>query len=363
LPAVPPVPGLLSTPAAAPRASSKAPPAVPAIPKVAPLPPSAKPITAPSSPPVPVVKPLAPAVIPAVKPLPAAKPIPPKTPALPSLATMPVPASNVAPPALPSTPSAVPAKPTPPAPSLVKPSVAPLPAKPKSVAALPKPTPVKPVPVSEEVNEAPTKGKYVQIGDITPVNEAQRKDDMDDIMNAVMELEREASFSSGKEKANMQIFDKEGRAVDNESLLSQDKIGKPSAPEESTPEVEALAEKILAVYEKQEIVNGGVMQLKKLQSLLDDEAAGKKIDSGKLASTLEVVRSMGMISKKLELPADEIGIIQLAISTPIAEFTKENIVNMLGVPEEIVLATLKKLQGKGIIRFSGKSIQVPGVIQ
>jgi len=36
---------------------------------------------------------------------------------------------------------------------------------------------------------------------------------------------------------------------------------------------------------------------------------------------------------------------------------------VLGVPEEVVLATLKKLQGKGIIRFSGNSVQVPGVIQ
>jgi hypothetical protein len=341
-------------------------PTVPVIPKVASLPPSAK--STPGSTPA--------AAFPAVKPLPASKPVPPKLPAVPATAAKPVPASGIAPPAAPAVPSVVPVKPTPPTTSPKKPSVPPLPVKPKPVPALPKPAPMKAEPAAEEATEASKPGKYVQIGDITPVNEAQRKDDMDDIMSAVMELERESSFSSGKEKANLQVFDKDGKAVDNESLLSQGKITKAAPPEPATSEVEALAEKILAVYEKQEILNGGVMQLKKLSSLLAEEA-GSTVDSSKLASTLEVVRSMGMIHnlidmqsgdklvifKELELASDEISIIQLAINTPIAQFTKQNIVKMLGVPEEVVLATLKKMQEKGIIRFSGKSVKVPGVIQ
>ncbi|NMC07753.1 MAG: winged helix-turn-helix domain-containing protein [Candidatus Lokiarchaeota archaeon] len=251
-----------------------------------------------------------------------------------------------------------------------------VPAQPKAASAPPAVVAGEPASEAEEKVVQPRLKGYVQIGDITPVDEAQRKDDMDDIMKAVMELERESSFSSGKERPNMQIYDKEGNAVDNEGLLKKDTIELPAQTTESTLEVEALAEKILGVYEKQEIVNGGVMQLKKLKSLLDQEA-GRIIDTGKLAATLEVVQSMGMISKiidlpgndkllifkEIELPADEVGIIQLAISTPIAEFTKDNIVAMLGIPEEVVLATLKRLQDKGIIRFSGNSIQVPGVMQ
>ncbi len=358
-PVVPSVPGL-PLQAAAKAGDLPKPPVVPAIPKVAPLPPSAK-----VAPPV-------------VKPLPTAKPISPKIPAVPAVpapSVKPVPAGGIKPPVPPTIPSIPPAKPTPPAPSLKKPSVPPLPVKPKPVPALPKPTPVQAGPVAEEAVEASKPAKYVQIGDITPVNEAQRHEDMDDIMNAVMQLEKESSFSEGKEKANLQVFDKDGKAVDNEGLLSQGKITKPAAPE-PTSEVETLAEKILAVYEKQEIVNGGVMQLRKLSSLLVEET-GSTVESSKLASTLEVVRSMGMISniidlqggdklivfKELELAADEISMIQLAISTPIAEFTKQSIVKLLGVPEEAALATLKKLQGKGIIRFSGNLVQVPGVIQ
>jgi hypothetical protein len=360
-PAAPPVPGFPAQPAAKPGGIPK-PWAAPAIPKVASLPPNIK--VTPGSAPA--------AAIPAVKALPATKPIPPKIPAVPASAAKPVPASGIAP-AVPSVPHA---KPTPPALSLKKPSVPPLPAKPKPVPTLPKPAPVQPEQGEEGAAEASKPAKYVQIGDITPVNEAQRHDDMDDIMTAVMQLEKESSFSEGKEKPNLQVYDKDGKAVDNEGLLSQGKISKHVAPEPAISDVEALAEKILAVYEKQEIVNGGVMQLKKLSSLLGEEA-GSKINENKLASTLEVVKSMGMISniidlqggdklilfKEIELAADEIGIIQLAISTPIAEFTKQSIVKLLGVPEEIVLATLKKLQEKGIIRFSGNSVQVPGVIQ
>jgi hypothetical protein len=233
-------------------------------------------------------------------------------------------------------------------------------------------------PADEADVEKSTPGKYVQIGDVTPINGAQRQLDMDDIMNAVAELEKESSFSSGKVKPNLRVFDKQGKAVDNEELLSTSNIEKPSVPVASMSEgeTEALAEKILAVYEKQEILNGGVLQLKKLKELLESDA-GSPLDAGKFTSTIEVVRSMGMISniidlgrgdslvlfKELDMTADEVGIIQLAINMPLTEFTKENIVNALGVPEDVVLGTLKKMQEKGIMRFSGKSILVPGVIQ
>ncbi len=338
-PAAPPLPVVPAKATAEPSGALK-PPSVPAIPKIASLPPSTK------APP------------PAVKPLPAAKPLPPKAPAMPAI-----------------TPTA-PVKPTPPATSVKKPSVPPLPAKPQPVQALPTPTPVQAVAGAEEATEATKPGKYVQIGDITPVNESQRLADMDDIMNAVMTLENEASFSSGKEKPNLQIFDKEGKAVDNESLLSQGKIQAPAPSEAGGTEAGELTEKILSVYEKQEVVNGGVMQLKKLKVLLEEEA-GRTVDDVELASTLEMLRPMGMIFniidvpggdkliffKELELAADEIRVIHLAISAPIGEFTKDNLVKRLGVPEEKVLGTLRKLQEKGIIRFAGNSIQVPGVIQ
>nr|MDO8087534.1 hypothetical protein [Candidatus Sigynarchaeum springense] len=360
-PVVPPVVVVPAKATAAPGGAVKPPP-VPAIPKLAVPSPIAT--AAPS--------PDAAAMRPAVKPLSAAKPLPPKTPALPGSAVKPAPASIITPLATPAAPSMAPAKPTPPVSLPKKPSVLPLPVKPKAVQALPKPTPVQAGTGAGEAADASKPAKYVQIGDITPINEAQRRNDMDDIMNAVMELERESTFSSGKEKPDLQVFDKEGKAVDNESLLSPGRI----APSADGAEVGKLTEKILAVYEKQEIVNGGVMQLKKLKALLDEEV-GFQVDSGELGSTLEMLRPMGMISsiidikggeklvifKKIELSAEEIAVIQLAISTPIADFTKDNIVKLLGVPDDEVLGTLKKLQEKGIIRFAGNSIQVPGVIQ
>ncbi|MEX2757358.1 MAG: hypothetical protein Q6365_018415, partial [Candidatus Sigynarchaeota archaeon] len=269
-------------------------------------------------------------------------------------------------------PSIPPAKPVPPPPVPVKSPVVPLPTKPKPVQAMQIPTPVQAGTIAAKAVEASRPAKYVQIGDITPIDEAQRRNDMEDIMRAVMELERESTFSSGKEKPDLHVFDKDGKPVDNEGLLSQGKI----ASSTDGAEIGEITEKILAVYEKQEIMNGGVMQLKKLKLLLEEEV-GAQIDGGKLGSTIEMLRQMGMVSdiidikggeklvifKKIELSPEEIAIIQLAISTPIAEFSKENLVKFLGVPDEVALGTLKKLQEKGVIRFAGNSIQVPGVIQ
>ncbi|MBN2149945.1 MAG: hypothetical protein JW839_00735, partial [Candidatus Lokiarchaeota archaeon] len=275
---------------------------------------------------------------------------------------------------VPVAPAPPPAKPTPPVASTKVPAVAPLPARAKPVQALPKPTPMQAE--DGEAAGASPPAKYVQIGDITPVNEEQRLADMDDIMNAVMTLEKEASFSSGKEKPNLKVYDKEGRPVDTDGLLGKDKATAPAPPEAAGAGAEALVEKILAVYEKQEIVNGGVMQLAKLKALLDEEA-GYLVDGAAFASTIDLVQSMGMIFKVMDIPGgeklvlfkeielatDEIRIIHLALSAPIAEFTKDNLVKRLGAPEEKVLGTLKKLQEKGIIRFAGNSIEIPGVIQ
>jgi hypothetical protein len=70
-----------------------------------------------------------------------------------------------------------------------------------------------------------------------------------------------------------------------------------------------------------------------------------------------------LFKNDMELGPDELGIIQLALGTSASEFTKDNIVQILSVPEEIILDALKKLQDKGIIRFSGDTIEIPGIIQ
>nr|MDO8114790.1 hypothetical protein [Candidatus Sigynarchaeota archaeon] len=371
VPATPSTPSIPKTPAVPPTQEKRVSPpipAVPAVPKVAPLPPKPKEAPAAETPakPLPSLKPLP------VKGLPAVKEIPKTAPSKPSAPAPSVPATPVAPqvPKLPAVSTL---------PPVAKP-VIPV-AKP---VALTKPTPIaKPkLPISPPVEkgegaevEDQASEKYVQIGNVTPINETQRQLDIDDLMGAVAELEKQSSFSSGKEKSNMRIFDKEGKPVDQMELLATETVGKAGAPATSN-DVEMLAEKILSVYEKQEIVNGGVMQLKKLKLLLDQEV-GSPVNDAKFASTLEVVKSMGMISniidmagddklvlfKDIQLAPDELGIIQLALGTPLKEFTKDNIVSLLNAQEEMVLAALKKLQDKGILRFSGKTILIPGIIQ
>lgn len=352
-------------------------PAVPAMPKVAKLPPVPKVAPLPVKTKTPSTK------LPSFKGLPAIKPLPPKV--TNQDKQSPKPAKTREPkvpfkkPIKPTAPG-IPMKPVvPQVPKLPVAKKASLPAK-KAIKSVAKTvTKKKPVVAAKSDETAPE--HYVQIGNVTPINETQRQLDIEDIMSAVAELEKEGSFSSGKEKANMRIYNKEGKPVDQEELIKENQVeegtgeGESIEADDGPANAELVAEKILAVYEKQEIVNGGVMQLKKLKRLLSEE--GADLDEHKLASTLEVVKTMGMISniiqmagddqlilfKDMELGPDELGIIQLALGTRADEFTKDNIVQLLNVPEELVLDALKKLQDKSIIRFSGDAIEIPGIIQ
>ncbi len=165
--------------------------------------------------------------------------------------------------------------------------------------------------------------------------------------------------------------------MDTDELIKQTKIPGAQADDTPSPEVEMLAEKILAVYEKQEILNGGLMQFSKLKILLKEEAG--EYQESKFQATLEVVKSMGMISRIVALPGtdeklvlfkdipldpDELRAIQFAIGKPVCDLTKDSIGRALGFDEERVLSLLKGLQDKGIIRITGKdAVQIPGIIQ
>jgi hypothetical protein len=239
---------------------------------------------------------------------------------------------------------------------------------------------IKPAPAEEPEPEAElpaeedtsVQSPYVQIGNATPINETQRQLDISDLMSAVSQLDHEAGFSTGRN--DLGVYDKEGKPAETEDLFTTGNEGEGAAG--AVPnEVEMLAEQILGIYEKQEIVNGGVMQLRKLQSLLAEEIGS--YSQKKFNSTLDVVKSMGMIAriedfpsgekivffKDVELTDDEKRLIDLAIATPLQDFTQEFIGDSLGISPDDLPDLLKSLIDKGIIRLSGNSIQVPGVIQ
>ncbi|MHA1370208.1 MAG: hypothetical protein ACTSRA_10895, partial [Promethearchaeota archaeon] len=141
--------------------------------------------------------------------------------------------------------------------------------------------------------------------------------------------------------------------------------------------IQKLSEKIFAIYEKHEIVNGGVMQLKKLEQLLIKEGL-KSINKEDLKKTIDLLKSMGMISRVLEFPNGEkvllfkdiplsdkeIEILGKVLETPKQLFVKTKLATILNMTEEEILDLLKNLQEKGIIRYHGDSvIEVPGFIQ
>nr|MDO8117169.1 hypothetical protein [Candidatus Sigynarchaeota archaeon] len=409
-----------AAPSTSPSGQARA-PSVPPAPKVPPIPakstsgtlaPSPMPIPAVKAPPAaPVPKPVAlppkPAGSPQLKPASPA-PSPPSAPVLPgkgvpAMKTIPaIPAKQpTSSPAVDAPKSATgsPVAPTTPAPKSVPLQTPSIPSKPSlpKVSAIPskpgaaKLTPVSlpkvgvPLKVSKqpapdlppqdthlEGHSPPMKG-LVQVGHATPINETQRRLDIDDLMNAMAELEEESTFSSGKD--NLDIFNKEGTKVNSEELISSTKVTTSASPGDvPSPEVALLAEKILAVYEKQEILNGGLMQFAKLKKLLREETGGD-FQETKFMATLEVVKSMGMISRILDVPGseekivlfkditldpDEMKVTQYAMGKPVNQLTKSSIATVLGLDEAGVLSVLKKMQDKGILRFTGKdAIQIP----
>ena len=312
-----------------------------------------KPIAPPAVPSVPIVKETS--SKPATPPVPAVPSVPskPKTPPVPAVPQ--IPTKKPSPPKRPKTPHGV----TPP----------PVPKKSKlqAIKKLPKPSTKPPA--------SPSKG-FVQIGDITPINETQKEMDMQDMLDAMAQLDKESTFQTGEEDEKFGIYDKEGKKVDTESLISQSDDGtaiKKNKQAKKTS-VEKVAEKILSIYEKQEIINGGLMEVVKLGELVSAEM--KNFDKSKFMSTLEVVKSMGLISrfltlggrkivlfKDIELNDVEQQIIQLGLITPKKDFKKDDIPEMLKMGEDKVLEALKSLQEKGIIRFSGNKVEIPGIIQ
>ncbi|MHA1715216.1 MAG: hypothetical protein ACTSXP_06205, partial [Promethearchaeota archaeon] len=208
-----------------------------------------------------------------------------------------------------------------------------------------------------------------------PVTEEQLHSDIEDLLGAISTLEAEAAYSQSKD--DLRIYDWHGEKVNAEKLISKTKIEDDKGIIQQSKSIQKLSEKIFAIYEKHEIVNGGVMQLKKLEQLLIKEGL-KSINKEDLKKTIDLLKSMGMISRVLEFPNGEkvllfkdiplsdkeIEILGKVLETPKQLFVKTKLATILNMTEEEILDLLKNLQEKGIIRYHGDSvIEVPGFIQ
>ncbi|MFX0100611.1 MAG: hypothetical protein ACFFCS_13635 [Candidatus Hodarchaeota archaeon] len=373
-------------------------PQVPAVPKV---PPVSRPSPPPVSPaPQEVTKPAPPPVSPVPREV--TKPAPPPVSPVPREVTKPAPppVSPVSPPTTPVVkPTAPPVSVKPPSLPEVKPVKPTLPEskkEPKKAISTPAPKKLKPLPTvnlpkmvvpSEPMRifkeEKPQKKKIIaeaktpavpKIKSAAEIDAIRKDDDMNDLLGAVAELEKESAFSSSKD--DLKVFDKEGREVKTEDLIKEDAVEKTPPKADMGDDTEKFTGIILSIYEKQEILNGGLMQLKKLRDLFKKEV--KEFDEDSFNSTLELIRSMGMISdildlgkgeklvlfKEMSLSEGELKILRMAIGKPLKQFTKSNLLEKTGIDEDEMLGLLKSLQEKGIIRLEGKDvISIPGVIQ
>ena len=133
-----------------------------------------------------------------------------------------------------------------------------------------------------------------------------------------------------------------------------------------------IPEKILSYHEKYSIVNGGFVQFEKLKNFIDQDL--KSAPEDLIRIMLEQLKELKMIQdsiqignsdfylfNKISLNEEAKILIEYAINKK--PMKKEEFKTGLKWSEEEILATMKDLQEKGILRIEKDKIIIPGIVQ
>jgi hypothetical protein len=133
-----------------------------------------------------------------------------------------------------------------------------------------------------------------------------------------------------------------------------------------------ISQTILSFHEKYSLLNGGLVQYKKLSDYIYNDIENATEDL--IAQTLKKLVKLKMIYesfeideykfysfKELKLEDSEKEFITLAINKE--PLNKEKFIEGLNWDEEKVLTTMQNLQKKGILRIEKNNIIIPGIIQ
>ena len=153
---------------------------------------------------------------------------------------------------------------------------------------------------------------------------------------------------------------------------SQSSIDSREIREEKADLEDLIPEKILSYHEKYSIVNGGFVQFEKLKNFIDQDL--KDAPEDLIRIMLEQLKELKMIQdsiqigksdfylfNKITLNEEAKVLIEYAINKN--PMKKEEFKTGLKWSEEEILATMKELQEKGILRIEKDKIIIPGIIQ
>jgi len=198
----------------------------------------------------------------------------------------------------------------------------------------------KPLPKSKKIFDSEKKKK---------IKEMQEIKDKDNLISAMEELDEIMPTQNSKSSIDSQKVREE--KVDLEDLIP---------------------EKILSYHEKYSIVNGGFVQFEKLKNFIEQDL--KSAPEDLIRIMLEQLKELKMIQdsiqignsdfylfNKISLNEETKVLIEYAINKK--PMKKEEFKTGLKWSEEEILATMKDLQEKGILRIEKDKIIIPGIIQ
>lgn len=135
---------------------------------------------------------------------------------------------------------------------------------------------------------------------------------------------------------------------------------------------ETLTEAILGIYEESEVVNGGILEVERLQEFLAEK--GHPASPVVLQNTLEMLAQVGMVHRVIEwsdtklvcfreidFSEEELELLEALHDRPI--MTPAEIAKKVKKDEEVVLELIKGLQEKQVLRLRGDKVEVPGLRQ
>jgi len=133
-----------------------------------------------------------------------------------------------------------------------------------------------------------------------------------------------------------------------------------------------VSQTILGFHEKYSLLNGGIVQHEKLSEYiykdienasedLIKETITKLMELKMIIDKIEIKQHNFYVFKEMQLEPSEKEFIAYALNKK--PINKTNFIEGLNWDEEKVLAIMKKLQSKGILRIERDSIIIPGIIQ
>ncbi|TFG17065.1 MAG: hypothetical protein EU531_04360 [Promethearchaeota archaeon] len=133
-----------------------------------------------------------------------------------------------------------------------------------------------------------------------------------------------------------------------------------------------VSQTILGFHEKYSLLNGGIVQHEKLSEYiykdienasedLINETITKLMELKMIIDKIEIKQHNFYVFKEMQLEPSEREFIAYALNKK--PINKTNFIEGLNWDEEKVLAVMKKLQSKGILRIERDSIIIPGIIQ